>query len=1364
MKTQRSLIVVMASLVLSLLSLSITFTVTGSGHPPDQRKIVITVKIVDGDGKEITDAHVAVFQGEQHLGEGNSDAKGIAQMNVVVNTDSAVVLVLEVSKPGMETKEHTLKLGTSFPSRLLSEDIQLKPSGGSDTFILTVKAVDKEGNGIKQAHVNIYLGSFLFNNDYNVKPPTYQQDTNADGIKDFDIPMKPGKDLDITVEVSREDMQTERRPVTLRANLVPLDQLETFKLSPRTESVDEYPTVNIKVSVQDDQGNLEGALVAVTSDALTPSQRSRPHQKRTGPDGSATVAIELMSADPVEYIALRVSKPGYKEFKRDIPVNNKQHMAVGTTVEVSTIYLVKLPEGSEGFEVKVTVLDSSTNNGVPGAEVILEGPDYATSTTDNVGVATLPVDKPGSYKVRISQDTYRSVSDVQVHVLPKEKLTLVDPIHLVAKRTRDEAGDTLEIIVLAKESINADSETRPLSRAAVSDGRSTTYTDENGRAQLKGAYEGSQQITVTAKDYQPSTKRVGISKLFPLSKGTGSATFTLDPELTNNSPIRLIVEVRDAAEPHNLLNQANVYLQFKDKQLPSEKTPNGEPSFTLTGTPEVPLSKLRSGFRIYAKAVNYKPGDSDITTPEWLRPSLETHRATIFLERDWDALAKEVEVLEAKVAAWEFPKQVDPVQIQQFIEKATSGLQDAHALFNEFNAVAKTFPELTTFGDQPICAKVAKLQNTIRLSESRVNTMASELEQTIKDASARAPICSSPAAAESLKQSYRKAIQLLGEIGKLRNQAIRDHEDLSLLPYKASAAERALAQLKDKATGLQILADAAKQNESSAIAYIQRTYNLNGILKGSSTSVQLSLKAELAVLTVKVEGETGVPADLLQRINNMQGSLTHPATPDISANPRLPIVGSAPIEIARLEESATAKVAEFDRSVCQVITLDDAIESIKKRVDDAGVEVAFANDIPKLADVCTARTAKGPSTSTKPDTTENKPEDATSSSTGPATDKKPPAVDDDPGIKIAQPSKPNSQDTSSGGFWESAKAGKKKVENAVNNKPANQTNPATTGETSENNRGTDTATNKTGNKPPITVEEIPETNVDNRPLSNRPATKSANKPPVVEEIPETAGTNVASNRPASKSGNKPPVVEEIPETASTNIASNRPASKSGNRPPVVEEIPETAGTNVASNSPRANSPQVEEIPETSTTTNSSGGNQPNSSGTSGNSQAKEKPKKEKKPRDPNQPSKWEKAGKILVAIAAATNNQNQGTNTGGTTNTGDSTNGGGDGQSLNLAGTWSVTTRSTGDEEMNQNFTRTNVWQIWSLGGGGWRVRQVINGQTYDENYSTVDDGGGRFRLIGRNPDGSTYEMSGTYNQSQFSVATSGITISGTRQ
>ena len=128
MKTQRSLTVVIATLVLLVLSLSITFTATGSGHPapPDQRKVVVTVRIVDDGGNTISGVHISVYQGEQYLGQGESDARGIAQVDVVVNTDKNVVLALEVSKPGMETKQYILKLGTDFPA-----DLRLRPSSSN---------------------------------------------------------------------------------------------------------------------------------------------------------------------------------------------------------------------------------------------------------------------------------------------------------------------------------------------------------------------------------------------------------------------------------------------------------------------------------------------------------------------------------------------------------------------------------------------------------------------------------------------------------------------------------------------------------------------------------------------------------------------------------------------------------------------------------------------------------------------------------------------------------------------------------------------------------------------------------------------------------------------------------------------------------------------------------------------------------------------------------------------------------------------------------------------------------------------------------------------------------------------------------
>lgn len=307
--------------MLLLLSLSVTLTATSSSAQPDQRSIVLTVRIVDNRSEIVSGAHIIVYQGDIKLGEGESDANGLARMRIAVNTDKPVQLVIEVSKSGMETNPYVLKLGTEFPDRPPVTEITLQPGVSRPTVELTVKVVEQGSNGtkpIQTARVNAYLGTFFFGSDSYVRPPDLREDTNAGGIAKFAIPVRASQDLDLTLEVSREDKQTLRKSIKLFKDV--LTHAETFELSPRAgDSGGDYPSVNIKVNVEDEQGNnLEGALVALTSSALTDSQRNTPHQRSTGPDGSATVGIELMSSDPVEYIGITVSKPGYKKSSRNL--------------------------------------------------------------------------------------------------------------------------------------------------------------------------------------------------------------------------------------------------------------------------------------------------------------------------------------------------------------------------------------------------------------------------------------------------------------------------------------------------------------------------------------------------------------------------------------------------------------------------------------------------------------------------------------------------------------------------------------------------------------------------------------------------------------------------------------------------------------------------------------------------------------------------------------------------------------------------------------------------------------------------------------------------------------------------------------
>jgi hypothetical protein len=115
--------------------------------------------------------------------------------------------------------------------------------------------------------------------------------------------------------------------------------------------------------------------------------------------------------------------------------------------------------------------------------------------------------------------------------------------------------------------------------------------------------------------------------------------------------------------------------------------------------------------------------------------------------------------------------------------------------------------------------------------------------------------------------------------------------------------------------------------------------------------------------------------------------------------------------------------------------------------------------------------------------------------------------------------------------------------------------------------------------------------------------------------------------------------------------------------------------------------------------------------------------------------------------------------------------GGGGGDTSNgpdLSGTWTVTIQSTGDE-LQGDWTRTDRWEFTSLGGGKWHVRLTVLssrqdkegdisggnpvGKTFEETYTTVNDGGGgRFRLIVPDGQGGVTEMPGTYGPSQFSI------------
>ena len=763
MNPQKIRNVASALILFSLISVSL---VTGTGSAaPQKRSVTLSARITDEGGTPIPGAHISIFQGEQHLGQGDTDSRGIVQVEIAVNAGGSVELVLETSKPGMETKAHKMKLGANSPLRLPIEDITLKPGVSRTHAILTVKVIDKEGKPIPNARINLFRG--FFNSAIIVVPSDYQQDTGAEGTARFEIPVRPGQELDLTLEVSREDRDTQRRPVRYGSDFPAVLPGEQFVLSPRAESSSGMPSANIKVTVKDVDGPfLDGALVKVSSSVWTPSVRNAPHERYTGSDGSATIAAELMSGDPVERFWVTVSKAGYKDFASFVNIDNEGGKAVGTTTE-EVIWLDKAPAGTGAIEVKVTVLDSETNNGVPDTDVILEGAEYKTATTDASGVVTLSVKEPGSYVVRLSQDYYWPIKDREIQVLATGASP--EPFRLIRKPTKDAAGDTIEVTVLAQEHADTKDKPRPLKNAWVSDGRQTTMTDAGGKATLRGAYALDHAVTVTADNYEPSTQRVRIMRPM-LSTATGRATFILKPALNDNTPLRLIVEVVD--HRRKPVQGAGVDFYSNGQLLYGGATgANGERDFRSSDT-NVPVAELRKGV-----SINVKIGAKDVIVnrqlpANLLEPSIAAGRYQAIIERDWTALGRELDRLEGLIAALNNDvrtRKANEAALKKLADDARKAEETAAALLKEVEGFISSLGGVN--GMSTATMQCQSAANKIKGYRNEAETKEQSLRTKLDAALTLAASCNTQAMADGVSKLYRDATALARDMNDLERNA-----------------------------------------------------------------------------------------------------------------------------------------------------------------------------------------------------------------------------------------------------------------------------------------------------------------------------------------------------------------------------------------------------------------------------------------------------------------------------------------------------------------------------------------------------------------------------------------------------------------
>src|ERR1700674_1169620 len=495
--------------------------------------------------------------------------------------------------------------------------------------IVTLTVVVKEFDGktpVPMARVNVYQTNIAGSATLTTVPD-YGEDTNAQGIRRFDIKVKDGEDLKLSIEVGREDKQGDRHDVYYDAKNIPPQILQSFFLKAKTvEQAEETTAVKVRVLRKDKPSPVEGAAVVVQAIGTT----GRGSGQRNAA-GEATIVLPRSTAYDVS-----ASKELYGSAKERVTSPKPQ-------AELGPVELFLQRE--KGTNLTITVSDDSNGSPIGDATVILDGPDYLRDTTSG-GVAKFIVKEPGTYSVRISHQYYQKLNE-QLTIAPTDASTTA-PLQLTLKDKKEENKDKIEVTVLAKE--DKESKDKTLPGAEVKVGRYTSGTDENGQVTLTGSYNVHEEVRVEAQGYKPQTKSVFLNKLGRYAAGHGEVTFTLDPLLLETDVVRIIVEVRDPlGQP---VKRAGVAFRLPDGTrlggaLADDK---GEVTFPTKDTPPHDPATVRKGIEVVVQQPGYLEHTSLISS-DLLLPSKQARRYSVTLNKDWSELEKALGGLEGRAAA-----------------------------------------------------------------------------------------------------------------------------------------------------------------------------------------------------------------------------------------------------------------------------------------------------------------------------------------------------------------------------------------------------------------------------------------------------------------------------------------------------------------------------------------------------------------------------------------------------------------------------------------------------------------------------------------------------------------------------------------
>jgi hypothetical protein len=953
----------------------------------------------------------------------DTNANGIATFPIVVKTGEALKLSIEVSREDMQTERDDVDYGTEFPARILRQFVlKPRAAAKEDLMTVKVHVVRKDAEKdtpVEAALVEVFLNPVIGG----TQRRRYSTQTDRDGDATLvtplwdDLEIRASKQkfgqqsMSIKANAARIKEQIEEGPYTLK-----LERQPGFEVTITVRDQDNpgLPVTDANVvldngssgyypATTDNLGNATlfvretgGFAVRISQDNYEPLKDGEVRllegeEKKTASftlkvkpkkaaEGANSIEVTVLQGDKIDRIGrFNLPLPGASvtvgqttlgtDPSGQVKISGDFEGNVKVTVEASgyksqdqTVNTVRIsdsgrltggralvtflmqPEATEDF-IEVSVFEAGTNKPLSGATVVA---GEATATTVK-GRAKLTGKFENAVEVSVEKSGYlRRAKSVNASGGKGSATFTLQPVP---------TEDSVSVTVMGQDPKGGSPS--PIKGALVSANGLTTPTDKNGQATLTGEFKETVEVGAQASGFVALTQQVSITK----PARTGAANFLLQPE---PPPLRLIVEVRDSATPNNRIEGASVYFLLNGKPVGGpggkgvrETDKQGEAEFELKGDPNMPLSKLRAGLKVYVeKRGEYITKLEDITA-DLLLPSAEPSRYSVQLDRDWSALTAAIAALEPRVAAWKSDSGLgSPTSSMQegWIAKALVAQKRAEELSKEIEAAKGPLGLVwPSPGGTSRCIKAAQLKADIQACETEANTMAKALTTLLDDASVLATHCSEPTDGQGIRTNYRTAIQFLAQIGALNKKAVKDRDDLLPLA-QSSAAKDLLATLQSKVAEIGNQKKAAEEAAKAAADEFRRLADI----KKSLVSRQIALSSELAVLEVKYDVDalgTAIPRDLKTRLDAMRQLLgSHRSDMDYGVAPNTTVpesLRSYATTIDGIEKNAKQLLATYQAlAICEVDTMDQTVEGINTTLKNASFEIGLAADLPNKATAC----------------------------------------------------------------------------------------------------------------------------------------------------------------------------------------------------------------------------------------------------------------------------------------------------------------------------------------------------------------------------------------------------------------------------